>query len=153
MERPIIIFTERNKLPENIKYYLDDCEAFFDAKVSSKEFTDKDLDIIKKIDNAVLLDKDIGTVRTPFGVASIENLSSGCKTVLVLQYLIRNSNDYSGKILLDVTACGYNALDILFNLVSSAHIDIVLLLRHDNGLCRCSSHNYVVDGIEETELM
>ena len=145
-----IITNMQDKLYE---YYFDDCEAFFKAKIHSKSFTEDDLNAIKKIDNAILLNKDTGTIQTDFGCTYIDNLSSGCKVVLTFLYILRNKNQYDGKIILDVTECGANALDLLFDFAEQYQdIDITFLLRHKNNLFKCKSHDYVVDGKRKKRL-
>lgn len=134
-------------------YFFDDCESFFKAKVHSKSFTDDDLDVMSAIDNAVLLDKNIGTIKTSFGATYIDNLSSGCKVVLTYLYILRNKNSYKGKILLNVTECGSNALNVLFDLLDKNNkLDITLLLKHSNDLFKCKEHNYTVNGKQKRML-
>ena len=108
---------------------------------------------MKQIDNAILLDETSGTIQTDFGVTYLDNLSSGCKAVLTFLYIIRNKEDYNGKIILDVTECGANALDILFNFAEQYNdMDITFLLRHKNNLFKCKSHDYIVDGKRKKKL-
>ena len=136
-----------NKKNTTYDYFFEDCEAFFRAKIHSNSFTEDDLMVMKSIDNAILLDKAIGTIKTDFGVTSIDNLSTGCKVVLTYLYIIRNKKDYEGKILLETTECGANALDVLFELAEKYDDEtIYFLLRHHNDLFKCKSRDYKVDG-------
>ncbi len=43
--------------------------------------------IVKSIDNAELLDENTGLIKTPFGLASVNNLSTGCKTTLNVAFI------------------------------------------------------------------
>lgn len=140
------------KNSDNYKYFFNDCESFFKAIVHSKDFNNSDINTIASIDNAVLLDKVTGTVKTPFGVCSIEELSTGCKIVLVYLYILRNRLKYNGSILLDVTECGSNALDVLFELDNSIDSNITFLLRHHNNLFKCKSRDYLIDGKHKKRL-
>ena len=65
--------------PEEI---LIDNESFFDNTVTAKSFDELSLDVIMNIDKAKLIDRNIGTIETPFGITSIDNVSTGCKAVL-----------------------------------------------------------------------
>ena len=74
--------------------------------------------------------------------------------VLIYLYILRNKESYDGSILLDVTECGSNALDVLFDLVEKfgGDLEITFLLRHRNDLFKCKSRNYVVDGRSKKKL-
>lgn len=72
------------------KEILFDSEAFFDGAVSARNFDEDNLNAMKRIDKAVLLDKDTGAIKTPFGICRLEDLSTGCKTVLSLIEIIKN---------------------------------------------------------------
>lgn len=149
----INIVTSKTKLEEEYLYQFYDCEEFFKAKIHSKDFNEDDLEAMRIIDGAILIDKNMGTIKTDFGVTVIDNLSTGCKVVLTYLYIQRHRDDYDNKVLLDVTECGANALDVLFDLMEKyGDLDIVLLLEHSNYLFKCKKHNYLVDGKRKTEL-
>ena len=57
-------------------------DDYFNLFVLPSELDATDEKIMYEIDKAKLLDKELGTIRTPFGITSIEHLSSGCKTVI-----------------------------------------------------------------------
>ena len=44
-------------------------------------------EIIELIDNAKLLDENTGLVKTPMGLTSVNNLSTGCKTALNVAFV------------------------------------------------------------------
>lgn len=140
----INIYTSRKLLPDrNILNSVDD---FFIAYVSQKQFESYDLEVMYKIDTAELLDRELGTIKTPFGVTDINHLSSGCKTVLDYLYITRNAEVYAGCII-DVTECGYNALECLFEQMDRLHDDItLLLLQHTDCLQKCCPHQFLVNG-------
>ena len=61
----INIYTDFNKFDKN-ELILDN-DAFFYENVTSENFGDLEEQVIKQIDNAVMIDKKIGTVRTSRG--------------------------------------------------------------------------------------
>ena len=149
----INIVTNKSRLNKKYIYEFEDCEVFFRAKIHSKDFGNDDIEAMQMIDNAILLDRDMGTIQTDFGITTIDNLSTGCKTVLTYLYIKRNKQNYVGEILLDVTECGSNALDVLFDLMDKyKDSDTILLLKHNNYLYKCKSHDYLLDGKEKSEL-
>lgn len=147
----IVTNTESNKCYD---YFFDDCETFFKSRIHSNMFKDNDISAMLSIDNAVLLDKNTGAIRTDFGITDIEKLSTGCKVVLVYLHILRNIHDYKGSVLLNITECGANALDVLFDLVENHEVElnITFLLKHRNNLFKCKEHNYVVDGERKSKL-
>lgn len=79
-------------------------DEYFCGTYMNYSFTDLDKKIIKQIDSAVIIDDD--KIQTPFGIASIEDLSTGCKTLI-------NINHNPNKII-SIVECGDNAIDCLF---------------------------------------
>ena len=129
-----------------------DFESFFEKFVLSKDFDDLDLDVMQKIDNAILLDRNVGSVKTRFGLTDILHLSTGCKVVLSYLYIQRNKGVFSESIL-DITECGSNALDILFECVDKlSDSSTVFLLRHSNNLWKCKDRYYVINGSKSKSL-
>ena len=129
---------------------IGDVESFFDYKISAETLDDYDIEIMKKVDNAKLIDKKLGTIKTPFGVTDITHLSTGCKTVLCYSYLFKEGQK---DIIIDVTECGYNALDVLFEYVDRMKDDkSVFLLRHKQGLTKCKDRDYKINGTPERNL-
>lgn len=119
-----------------------DFESFFEKYVLSRDFDDMDLYAMQSIDKAVLLDKNIGTIQTRFGVSDILHLSTGCKVVLSYLYIKRCGDTFSGKVL-DITECGSNALDVLFDCVEKLNdSETVFLLRHSNQLIKCKDRSF-----------
>ena len=141
----INIVTHCNKEDEG--RVIRDFESFFEKYVIAKEFENMDLDVMKRIDNAVLLDKKSGAIQTQFGITDILHLSTGCKIVLSYLYIVKRSNHkFSGK-LLDVTECGSNALNILFSCAELLKdSETIFLLRHTNQLLKCSNRDYNING-------
>lgn len=98
----VYIYTEDN----TSNNYIGMNDLYFNLNTSNSEFTDEDISIIKKIDNAVL--RPGMRIETEYGLGTIRDLSSGCKTVL-------NALKNKDKIVC-ADECGSNALEILFTL-------------------------------------
>jgi len=125
-----------------------DNESFFKNNISSKRLSKQSFNVMEKIDNAVLIDIGLGTIKTPYGITSIQHLSTGCKTVLNYIYIIDNMADI--EMLNDIKAisaneCGWNALEELFKVAESKETNIGIILEHENGVCMCSDREYCVD--------
>lgn len=128
------------------KNIIMDAYATMDLNISAKDFGELDMYAIHEIDNAKILDKSIGTVQTPFGVTDILKLSMGCKVVLVYLYMRRNINKYTDYVL-NVTECGANALEVLFECASRlGDSSITFLLEHSDGIELCSERDFVING-------
>ena len=69
---------------------ITDAEAFFNGYITSKHFGSEEAEAMRRIDGAELLDREANMVKTPRGVTSIDNLSTGFKTANLYIYLIRN---------------------------------------------------------------
>lgn len=81
-------------------------DLFFNLYTANMPFTQDDKDIIKTIDNAnVTADNHI---ETKYGIGTIRNLSSGCKTYL---NVIKNPDK-----IISAEECGGNVLSLLFRL-------------------------------------
>ena len=63
-------------------------DLYFNLNTANEEMTEKDIAIIKRADDAILTqDKHI---QTKYGLGTIRNLSSGCKTLLnIIIYMSR----------------------------------------------------------------
>lgn len=136
------------KSPENTDCkVISDIESFFLRRVFARDYTDIDLDVMRRIDGAELIDKNRGTITTKLATTSINFLSTGCKTVLVYLYIQRNIEQHS-DVIIDITECGANALEVLFDVATRFENNkITFLLRHANGLYKVSDREYRVNGV------
>ena len=81
-------------------------DLYFNINTSNEEMSQKEVDLIRQIDGAKLTpDKHI---ETKYGLGTIRNLSSGCKTLL-------NIVKHSDKVV-NVEECGPNVLKIIFTM-------------------------------------
>ena len=81
-------------------------DLYFNLNTSNEEMTEKDRKLIQQADDAVLTpDKHI---ETKYGLGTIRNLSSGCKTLL-------NIVKHPDKVVC-VEECGPNVLKLIFQM-------------------------------------
>ena len=98
----IEIYTEK----KNSKDWIIQNDLYFNLNTGNEEMTEKDINIIRKADNAILTpDKHI---QTKYGLGTIRNLSSGCKTLL-------NIIKHPDKVVC-VEECGPNILKMIFKM-------------------------------------
>ncbi|SEP84125.1 protein of unknown function [Lachnospiraceae bacterium NE2001] len=137
------------KAKENEKNIIDS-EAYFNANISSSDFDEKDLEVMQLIDNAHLIDKKLGTIKTDFGITSIKNLSTGCKTVLVYRYLQKHMITCN----LNINECGWNAVKVLFDIADGAEANIKLILSNSNSILflKNDTYQFEINGIVVRDL-
>ena len=98
----IDIYTEK----KDSKDWIIKNDLFFNLNTSNEEMTDKEIALIQQVDNAKLTsDKHI---ETKYGLGTIRNLSSGCKTLL-------NIVKHTEKVVC-VEECGPNVLKVIFTM-------------------------------------
>ena len=91
---------------------------FFRRNIRFSDLTKMDLQIIENIDNARLYEDDY--FRTPFGLAQLKHLSTGCKSVLnVLHYPDR---------MFSFAECGGNAIGELASVDESIGLNASIYL-------------------------
>lgn len=96
----IDIYTEK----KDTKDWIIKNDLFFNLNTSNEEMSDNEVALIKQIDDAKLTpDKHI---ETKYGLGTIRNLSSGCKTLL-------NIVKHPEKVVC-VEECGPNVLKVIF---------------------------------------
>lgn len=129
------------------KSILMDNDSFFDINVVARQFGRVEEDIMMDIDGATIIDKETGTIVTDRGATTIENLSTGCKTVLNYVFIGKNKEEYKKYDTLNISSCGTNALRKLFDVIDAAGYNhMKLLLMHNDNLFECGYREYNVDG-------
>lgn len=98
----IYVYTKRQ---ESEKWILQN-DWYFNLYTGNEEFTQKERKIIEKIDHAKITKNK--HIETKYGLGTIRNLSSGCKTIL---NVLKNPEK-----IVNVDECGGNVLDELFSL-------------------------------------
>lgn len=137
------------------KQILLDNDSFFKINVVAKDFGYTEASVMMEVDGAVLINKELGTVETSKGVTSIDNLSTGCKTILNYLFVLKNPK-YNEKIkAIDVSSCGVNALETLFKVMEKleklGEKQIALILKHKDNLNGCQKRTYIINDTEKIE--
>lgn len=130
-----------------------DNESFFNNNVFSHSFSKNSLMSMLVIDKAKLLDENTGKIETPFGIADIKDLSTGCKTVLNCIYVNEHPEVYPSVKAINATECGWNAIEELFKYIETRGCDIAVVIEHDNDLYKCNDRVYILNGKEEIHSM
>ena len=98
----IDIYTEK----KDAKDWIIQNDLYFNLNTSNEEMSEKEVEVIKQADDAILTpDKHI---QTKYGLGTIRNLSSGCKTLL-------NIMKHPEKVVC-VEECGPNVLKMIFQM-------------------------------------
>lgn len=116
----IRLYTEKHLIEG--KQFIRSVDAAFNSQVYATSFDSIDLSIMQEIDSAELLDANTGFIKTPYGVCSIKNLSTGCKAVLYLRYMIKNNIDA----VLNASECGENAFNLLCKYCNDSGVNIYM---------------------------
>jgi hypothetical protein len=98
----IYIYTEKK---ENADWILKN-DLYFNLYTSNLPFTESDIEVIASID-AARVTKD-NHIETKYGLGTIRNLSSGCKTYL---NIVKNPDK-----VVSVEECGRNVLEMIFTM-------------------------------------
>lgn len=98
----IYIYTEK----QNLENWILMNDWYFNLYTGNQPFTENEKKVIAQIDGAKVIDGM--HIETEYGIGTIRNLSSGCKTYL---NIIRNPEK-----IVCADECGKNVLDILFQL-------------------------------------
>lgn len=129
---------------EPTENYIRGVDAEFDVMIKARMFNNLSLEVMKKVDNAELLDKNLGTIKTPYGITDITHLSTGCKTVLL--YL--NMPDEDKNCILNISQAGPNALEVLFDCVDLLKdSNSKFYLGYAGGLRHMKKHTFSINGI------
>ncbi len=98
----IYIYTEK----QNAENWILMNDWYFNLYTGNQLFTESEKKVIAQIDDAKIIDGM--HIETEYGIGTIRNLSSGCKTYL---NIVKNPQK-----IVCADECGKNVLDILFQL-------------------------------------
>lgn len=135
-----------NIITKNIdnKIIIEDVESRFKLLYSQNEIFDAELylNIMKKIDRVI--QKKGKIIETPFNYTTIENLSTGCKALLLILYYKDSEN-----ILVSIEECGNNAIEVLFSLCNymdlNVYVSSYFSIYDENVVCKIDN-DYVKGG-------
>lgn len=115
-------------------------DAFFDNTVVRTDLKEQEEKFINKFEQAEFIDETEELLKGRFGMYPMNKISSGVKTLLVLSLISRG---VIGKpSYLNVTECGNNILDYVFQLADK--IDLPLILNHTE-LYGVKNYNFIVN--------
>ena len=139
------------KIYKSLSYFdmaniLYDNEGFFNNNINGKRLNNDSNEVMQRIDKSELIDINLSTIKTPYGVCNIKCLSTGCKTVLNTIYIMEHKKEYEYVKAINATECGWNALDVLFDIIDRNAYNIALIIEHKNDLFHCSERDYLING-------
>jgi len=147
----IEIYTDYEEF--DIKKILLDNDSFFNINVTARDFSELEEDTMRVVDNAELLDRETGAIKTKRGITNLENLSTGCKTILNYLFILKNCWYLDRYNAIDISSCGNNAIEQMFKVAEKFDGgSIPLILRHKDKVHKCGKREYLVDGRMLTDL-
>ena len=141
----IKIFTDEREFEHS--EIVKDNEAFFLVNFKMSQIGDNEIEAMRKIDNAEIVDFSNGTIKTPFGTTSIFDLSTGCKTVLNYITIAKNRAKFDGIRAINITESGANAIELLFEVMERFKDEsVAVVLEHEDETWKCKEREYLIDG-------
>lgn len=143
------IYIRKQDIPK--QRFIDSVDIFFNSIMYSLSLDNTDVYYIRVIDSAEYMGN--GHIKTVFGITSIENLSTGCKALILIHH-------YNDKII-NINECGENVLDIIYNKIQegSIFVDFVLypynynpnnkVILHRNGKTSITTLSRVFDKLTD----
>jgi hypothetical protein len=105
----LTLYTDSKYIKDTDKKIIS-VDISFDSKIYDINLNKKDYEYMKLIDNAEY-DENTGMINTPLGKTEIQNLSSGCKTLILL-----NHSQELGNPIIYIGECGTNALNEIYKI-------------------------------------
>lgn len=103
----IEIYRDKTMIKQN--ELIEKIDLTFNSIVYNLDIKEFDKTALKSIDEAVY--DGNGFVVTPFGRTMVQNISTGCKTLILINHSIELGNK-----IISINECGKNVLDIIFAL-------------------------------------
>lgn len=116
-------------------------DAYFNTRVSLKDFDDTCKKYMMEIDGAEILDMEAECVKTPHGICGKEHLSTGLKTVVVVYLLIKKGENA----IVSIDECGENAMSIIFELADKQKEQTVALELHHDCICEDKEYKFLLN--------
>lgn len=132
------------KLYTSKKYFekegITHIDAYFDNTVVRSDFTEQEEKFINKFEHAEFIDETEELLKGRFGLYTLNKISSGVKTLIVLSLISRGVIEAPSY--LNVTECGNNILGYVFLLADK--IELPLILNHTE-LYGVNNYNFIVN--------
>lgn len=136
------LFNNKSFFKENEILY--DPEMFFINRVSAKDLSSDSLKIIADIDKAKLISISTGKIETPFGICSIEDLSTGCKVAICIVYINEHKEQFGRIKAIYATEAGVNALNSIFEYIEKTMFNIAVIAEQED-VFECSNRLYSIN--------
>lgn len=108
-----------NKYDKNTIY---DNEAFFINVIQDDAFLMNHTGVLYQVDKARIIDLKLYSIVTPFGATDIRHLSTGCKTLLNVLYLLeKHPNE---RYCVNINECGENVIPLILEAVAGTKISV-----------------------------
>ena len=120
----IKLYTDSKFAPDDIDWIRYN-DIFFNSKISAGKLTDKDLSLMNEIEGLILVSKEDSLFKSRTGIILITNISTSLKTLLNIRWLKRQAN-LTKKYGVDITECGPNVLNYVFDEITDGSIPVVL---------------------------
>lgn len=127
----------------NPSIYIHSNEVKFAEIKYNVGFLQRNKNILHSIDRASIINEGLLKIETPYGIASVDDLSTGCKTLLNIAYLTEQLGNRIA--IVNVNECGNNALRKAFDMVSGTNIH--LYISHDTAAVDMQ-YKFIVNGKE-----
>ena len=120
--KEVIIFT--------LSKYASKCsilsnDTWFDKVRTDRDFLKKhEESVIFSVDKAKINDYNTLSIVTPFGATDITKISTGCKTLLNILYLLEKGNGNTE--LVNITEAGDSVVDRIFEVVAGTNVYLYL---------------------------
>lgn len=125
----IELYTHEIFLPKDRKF-VELNDLYFDGTINIGKITPEQKRIMYEIDKAIIVDSKTGLIKTPFGLASIKQLSTGCKTFL---NIIREEDE---KTVFSLDGCSYNIIEMILDYIEDKHNIAVYTTNSEIGYCK-----------------
>ncbi len=136
------LYSNEVRLPSGVKS-IKYPEATFAVSYPFSKIDDTDRKIMKQIDDAEVIDLGLRRLKTPFGFCYSDKLSMGCKTALLANHLKKTNNT---RYAIDIISCGYNAMDVIYELLDDTGI-CILQVANDTMGCKWRGTLNLNDGM------
>ena len=109
-------------------YVLSNDDEFRNTR-DTPGFLERHRDTIYAIDKAIIVNYERLKIETPYGIAGINDLSTGCKTILNILRFMECGPKY--KVLVNVDEAGDNVLEKILDLVAGSNISLLISHKTD----------------------
>ena len=146
-EKVVRLYTRPQYLKSISPCIISNDEAFLKTKYANG-FLERHRDTIYAIDRAIIVNYSRLKIETPYGIASVDDLSTGCKTILNILRLMEGG--VNEEALVNVDEAGNNVLKRILDLVAGSRIS--LYITHDTN-CINNDHKFILNGKEMQDEM